>query len=140
MKKKSVTNENIATKFQLALSIFGEYMCSPGPVLDHKICRIVFLNKVDLFQEKLRSDENEHQKWKEFKQILGYKGERDVNSALKFIEQSLYEINDRTKSKLIIHVTNALDTALMTRVAADIKSAILSDSMKTLGLLNDDYD
>jgi len=43
--------EEFATKFELAINVFTELLCSAGPVLDHKMCRLVFLNKIDLFQD-----------------------------------------------------------------------------------------
>jgi len=121
------------TKYDLAFSIFRDYMCSPGPVLDHNVCRIVFLNKMDLFQEKIRDDK----KWKEFKEIFGYKGERSVNEAIHFIQQKLLDESAKSKkANIIVHFTNALDTALMTKVSSAIRTAIVDLSMKDLGLLN----
>jgi len=125
---------NHLRKYDLAFSVFKDYMCSPGPVLDHNICRIVFLNKMDLFQEKIRDDK----KWKEFKEIMGYKGDRSVNEAIHFIQQKLVDESSKSrKGNLIVHITNALDTALMTKVSAAIRNAIVDYSLKDLGLLND---
>jgi hypothetical protein len=122
------------TKYDLAFSVFRDHICTPGPVLEHNICRIVFLNKVDLFQEKIRDDK----KWKEFKEIFGYTGERSVNEAIHFIQQKLIDESSKSrKGNLIIHITNALDTALMTKVSAAIRNAIVDYSLKDLGLLND---
>jgi len=131
--------EEFDTKFELARDIFTNYLCRPGPVLDHNICRIVFLNKMDLFQEKIRDDK----KWSDFKALMDYKGARDVKQAIQFIEHQLMDINatqnkTKPKSRLIIHVTNALDTALMTKVSEAVKTAILEDSMQKFGILGDD--
>jgi len=129
--------EGHKTKFDLSLSIFGEIMCNDGLVVDHKLCRIVFLNKVDLFQEKL-SDEK---KWMDFKQIMGYTGSNKIHDCTKFIEQKILEINNNLKEKhenemdLKIHITNALDTSLMEKISTDIKTSIVTYTLKDIGML-----
>jgi len=124
------------TKFELSLSVFRDMLCSPGPVLDHEICRIVFLNKVDIFEEKMKDD----RKWNEFKEALEYTGEREKTSCTNFIERKLRDINEVSLGKkndnrddLRIHVTNALDRELMQNIAKDIKSSILKYVMRGIG-------
>jgi hypothetical protein len=124
------------TKFELSLSVFREMLCSPGPVIEQKICRIVFLNKADVFEEKLKDD----RKWNEFKEALEYNGDRDKTSCTNFIERKLRDINEASLGKknddigeLKIHVTNALDRELMQNIAKDIKSSILEFTMKKIG-------
>jgi len=128
--------ESCATKFDLALSVFKENLCSKGPVLDHKICRLVFLNKVDLFEEKIKDDA----KWDSFKKVMGYNGARDVNDAIGFLKEMLLGMDNEAKrdedvDEIRIHVTNALNTELMAKIAGDIKTSILTSTMKFLGIL-----
>jgi len=126
--------EKCDTKFELALDVFKEYMCS-GPVIEYKICRIVFLNKVDLFTEKIKEDK----KWDDFTAKLGYTGERTVSDSIKYIEDRLRSMDvnndDDDSEELWIHQTNALDTVLMTKISNQIKVSILSSAMKLIGLL-----
>jgi len=127
--------EKCDTKFELALDVFKEHMCS-GTVIDYKICRIVFLNKTDLFTEKIKDDK----KWDDFTGKLGYNGERTVKDSLKYIEDRLRSMdvnsdpNDDDSEDLWIHQTNALDSALMSNISNQIKVSILSSTMKFLGL------
>jgi len=112
-------------------------MCNEGLVVDHKLCRIVFLNKVDLFQEKM----NDEKKWAEFTQIMGYTGPNTVIGCTKFIEEKLLALNNNLKDKhedqmdIKIHITNALDTPLMSKIATDIKTSILSYTFNDIGLI-----
>jgi len=47
----------LKTKFELSLDVFRKYMCG-NEVAGYKLCRIVFLNKVDIFEEKIKTTEN----------------------------------------------------------------------------------
>jgi hypothetical protein len=122
------------TKFDLSLKVFTEHMCEDGPVVNYEICRIVFLNKVDLFEDKIADDK----KWADFKTAFGYNGSRDANSCTKFIQQKLLQIlessaNAKNQTNLKIHVTNALDTAMMSKVVIDIKASILEITFDDIG-------
>jgi len=120
------------------MAVFNEMMCSDGLVMDHKLCRIVFLNKVDVFQEKIRDEK----KWVEFKTVMGYTGARSVVECTKFIEQKIRELNNNLSEKhkedmeLKVHITNSLDTTLMSKVTKDIKNSIVSYALNNLGLFN----
>jgi len=127
--------EKYPSKLKLAMSIFKELLCTPGLILDHKICRIVFLNKIDIFQEKINDDN----KWADFEKEMDYTGDRTVKAATDFIERKLNQMNKSLPKyddypALRIHVTNSLDTALMTKIAADIKTSILEGTMADFGL------
>jgi len=111
-------------------------MCGDSPVIDYRLCRIVFLNKVDIFEEKIKDD----RKYDEFKEVLGYDGERSVEGCTNFMQEKLKSISQKRKSKsdemeLRVHVTNALDTEMIKKVATDIKSSIITSTLKDLGML-----
>jgi len=127
--------EKYPTKFELALSVFQEIICKTGPVIDHKICRLVFLNKMDLFAEKIKDDN----KWEAFQTALGYSGERTPQDSIKFIEEKLLAMDkipdkDDEVERIKIHHTNALDTDLMRKIFGDIRTSVLATSMNYLGL------
>lgn len=125
--------EQYRTKFELSLSIFKELLCQ-GLVIEKNICRIVFLNKVDVFQEKLRDDK----KWNEFKEFLDYNGNRSIGDCTRFIEEKMKDMaaeHQKRPESLTFHVTNALDTELMSKVSADIKTSIVADTLKNLGMI-----
>jgi len=129
------TQENSKTKFELALQVYQEIMCD-GPVVDYKLCRIIFLNKVDIFEEKIKDD----RKYAEFKEVLGYEGERNVTQCTNFVKEKLKLITDKQKKKsegteVKVHVTNALDTEMMKTVMNDIKSSIITGTLKDLGMI-----
>jgi len=124
--------EDLKTKFELSLDVFRQIMCGDGPVADYKICRIVFLNKVDIFEEKIKDD----RKFAEFKEALGYEGENKLNDCTSFILKKLESINAQEKKmELKAHVTNALDTEMMKKVTSDIKSSIITGTLKDLGMI-----
>jgi len=129
--------EKYATKFELALSVFREILCSAGPVIEHKTCRLVFLNKMDLFAEKIKDDK----KWGDFQTALDYTGERTPEDSIKFIEDKLIGMDkipdkDDEVERIKVHVTNALDTDLMRKIFGDIRTSVLAATMKYLGVLN----
>jgi len=118
------TSEHV-TKLELALAVFEEVMNSVG-----NVCRIVFLNKVDLFQKKIEDKE----KFAEFKKALNYDGENNVDDCTKFLEKKLTGML-QNKDSFHVHVTNALDTDMMRKVADDIKEAILSAHLSSFGVM-----
>jgi len=119
------------------MEVFKEILCDAGPVVDHKICRLVFLNKMDLFAEKIKDDA----KWEAFQTALNYSGERTPEDSIKFIEDKLIAMDkipdkDDEVERIKIHRTCALDTDLMRKVFGDIRTSILTATMKYLGVLN----
>jgi len=128
-----VKTDNIKTKFELALQVFKDTMCSEGPVLDYELCRIVFLNKVDIFEEKIKDD----RKFLELKEVLDYDGPNTVTQCTDHVIAKLKSISDEKKpnADLKIHVTCALDTEMMKKVSNDIKSSIITSTLIDLGML-----
>jgi len=126
------TENEAKTKFDLAMSVFRQRMCGEGPVRDYGLCRIVFLNKVDLFQEKIKDDE----RWALFKEAMEYNGEREVDKCMDNIKQKMETIRQSSgeTEPLTIHVTCALDTEMMSKVVEDIKVSIVRTTMKDLGM------
>jgi len=84
---------------------------------------------------------NDEKKWAEFTQIMGYTGPNTVIGCTKFIEEKLLALNNNLKDKhedqmdIKIHITNALDTPLMSKIATDIKTSILSYTFNDIGLI-----
>jgi len=112
------------TKMDLALSVFEEVMNNVT------VCRIVFLNKVDLFQKKLE----EKEKFNEFKKALGYNGDNDTESCTNFVQETLLARLTK-KDSFHVHVTNGLDTELIKTISAAIKEAILSAHLGDFGIM-----
>jgi len=128
--------EHYKTKLELALSVFKDYLCDAGPVLEKKLCRIVFLNKVDVFSEKIQNPA----KFAEFKRALGYEGEESAEKCAAAVRERMAAIAAESKlakgehNEVYFHVTNALDTSLMTKVTQEIKKSIITSTMQDLGL------
>jgi len=117
------------TKFDLALSIFKEIM-NGDIVRENKACRIVFLNKLDLFTLKLHNED----KFKDFSQRLEYKGQNNVVDCVGFISKKLEGmINDNLP--IHIHAINGLDTSLIKSLTIDIKISIIASSLQEMGII-----
>jgi len=123
------TSESV-TKLALSFSIFEEIMNS-DMIRVKKPCRIVFLNKYDIFQEKIQ----EEKLFIEFKKNLSYEGERLAEHCAKWIEAKLLEKVNIDDSPLHSHVVCALDTKVMERVTQDIKVSIVTSSLRDMGIL-----
>jgi len=113
------------TKMELAFSVFEEVMNNVG-----NVCRIVFLNKVDLFQKKLE----EKEKFIAFKKALGYDGDNDTEKCTNYVRANLLARLVK-KDSCHIHVTNALDTELIKTISGAIKEAILSSHLGDFGIM-----
>jgi len=99
-------------------------------VKEHKACRIVLLNKLDLFTTKLSREE----KFNEFKNRFEYNGENNVTKCVEFVSQKLEDmINDNMP--IHIHSICGLDTSMITNLTKDIKVSIIATSLQDMGIL-----
>ncbi|KAJ1506579.1 Guanine nucleotide-binding protein alpha-2 subunit [Coelomomyces lativittatus] len=88
---------------------------------------ILFLNKVDLFKEKLKRVPLRLY----FKE---YQGGNDVHSASRFLLSKFTQLN-RAHLKLFPHLTCATDTSNIRLVFAAVKDTILQNALKDSGIL-----
>ncbi len=89
---------------------------------------ILFLNKADLFQEKIRRVPLTIC-------FPDYKGDNSYNDAAKFIETKFREQSLNPAKQLFAHMTCATDTENVKFVFAATKTIILKDTLKSLDLL-----
>ncbi|KAK4948138.1 Guanine nucleotide-binding protein alpha-2 subunit [Elasticomyces elasticus] len=88
---------------------------------------ILFLNKVDLFREKLgRSPLGNY--------FPDYSGGNDVNRAAKYLLWRFNQVN-RAQLNLYPHLTQATDTTNIRLVFAAVKETILQNALKDSGIL-----
>lgn len=88
---------------------------------------VLFLNKIDLFAEKLQKAPLE-------KYFPDYTGGQDINKAAKYILWRFVQLN-RANLSIYPHVTQATDTSNIKLVFAAIKETILENSLKDTGVL-----
>jgi len=90
---------------------------------------ILFLNKVDLFRQKLpRSPLSNY--------FSDYSGGNDVNRAAKYLLWRFNQVN-RAGLNLYPHLTQATDTSNIRLVFAAVKDTILQNALKDSGILWD---
>ncbi|KAJ9666844.1 Guanine nucleotide-binding protein alpha-2 subunit [Coniosporium apollinis] len=88
---------------------------------------ILFLNKVDLFKQKLaRSPLGNY--------FPDYSGGNDVNRAAKYLLWRFNQVN-RAHLNLYPHLTQATDTSNIRLVFAAVKETILQNALKDSGIL-----
>jgi len=88
---------------------------------------ILFLNKVDLFKQKLgRSPLATY--------FPDYSGGNDVNRAAKYLLWRFNQVN-RAHLNLYPHLTQATDTSNIRLVFAAVKETILQNALKDSGIL-----
>jgi len=117
------------TKFQVAVSVYEEIM-NGDFIRDRKICRITFLNKLDLFTLKLQNEE----RFNDFKERFEYNGKNDVDKCVEFIT-GLLEGKIKDKLPVHIHPICGLDTSLIKKLTQDIKISIIASSLQDMGIL-----
>ncbi|GAV53575.1 hypothetical protein ZYGR_0AK00770 [Zygosaccharomyces rouxii] len=88
---------------------------------------VLFLNKIDLFAEKLQRVPLENY-------FPDYTGGQDINKAAKYILWRFVQLN-RANLSIYPHVTQATDTSNIKLVFAAIKETILENSLKDSGVL-----
>lgn len=88
---------------------------------------VLFLNKIDVFAEKLQHVPLE-------KYFPDYTGGQDINKAAKYILWRFVQLN-RAHLNIYPHVTQATDTSNIKLVFAAIKETILENSLKDSGVL-----
>ncbi|ORY03003.1 G protein alpha subunit [Basidiobolus meristosporus CBS 931.73] len=88
---------------------------------------ILFLNKIDLFREKLPRVPLE-------KYFPEYTGGADINKAAKYILWKFTQTN-RAKLNIYPHLTQATDTSKIRLVFAAVKETILQNALKDSGIL-----
>lgn len=88
---------------------------------------VLFLNKIDLFAEKLKNKPLENY-------FPDYNGGSDINKATKYILWRFVQLN-RANLNIYPHVTQATDTSNIKLVFAAIKETILENSLKDTGML-----
>lgn len=88
---------------------------------------VLFLNKIDLFAEKLSKVPMENY-------FPDYTGGSDINKAAKYILWRFVQLN-RANLSIYPHVTQATDTSNMRLVFAAIKETILENTLKDSGVL-----
>jgi guanine nucleotide-binding protein subunit alpha, other len=108
---------------------------------------IVFLNKIDLFQAKLKYS-SVKQYFPEFKgtpnhAISDYPGdERDYNETSRFFQKKFLRLNKSTEKEVYTHFTNAtgscavchsnLDTTILRRVMVAVQDTIMNINFRHL--------
>lgn len=90
---------------------------------------ILFLNKTDIFQEKLSSGVNIDCCWPD------YTGGRDFSQCVEFIKNKFYELNKSSIKSIYPHLTQATDTNNIKFVFVAVKDIILQNNLRLSGFL-----
>ncbi|KAK6455147.1 guanine nucleotide binding protein, alpha subunit [Scheffersomyces xylosifermentans] len=88
---------------------------------------VLFLNKIDVFADKLAYSPLE-------KQFPDYTGGNNINKAAKYILWRFTQVN-RSGLNIYPHVTQATDTSNIQLVMAAVKETILENSLRDTGIL-----
>jgi len=118
------SEEQGKTKMEVALECFKEVIaCEPT----NSLPMILFLNKKDLFETKLKKD------FKTFQDTFpNFTGGKELKFAVEFIENQFQAaLKDICKSQeeLYVHTTCALDTEAMDTVFQAVSDTLFTNSM-----------
>jgi len=113
-------NSNV-NRMEEALELFAEVANSS---YFNSSSIILFLNKVDLFEEKLQQTPLSHF-------FTTFEGGPDKNVACEFVKARFVELVSDT-TKLYPHITCALDTNQIEHVIYDVRAKILNENMDVI--------
>jgi len=118
------------TKLQVSLKTFEKFANFD---LALSCTLILFLNKSDIFEKKIDSDNG----FASFKNTFPhYKGKKDVQQAAEHIIGLFKaQLNSRNPGDLHIHVTCALDTEAMSVVFDAVKNTLIGGRMVASGMI-----
>jgi len=114
------TEEKGKTKMQISMEVFSEVI---NTISQYQLCLLLFLNKLDLFEKKVKDDTN----FQDFKKHFpDYKGEQTVEVCCNFIrDKFIGTVTEDTENlEVHSHVTCALDTDGITAVFEAVKDNI----------------
>merc|ERR1712087_99037 len=108
-----------------ALKLFDE---TSNSQYFEEISMILFLNKMDLFREKIKTVSIKST-------FPGYEGpDGDADSAQEYIKESFLSKNKNDSRTIITYFTTATDTDVISAVFMAVKDIIISRSLKDAGL------
>uniref|UniRef100_A0A6B2L9H3 Uncharacterized protein n=1 Tax=Arcella intermedia TaxID=1963864 RepID=A0A6B2L9H3_9EUKA len=108
------------TKMKVSLEVFAEIL---KVVESNHVCLLLFLNKIDLFEKKIKSEAH----FADFKKALDYTGPQDVEKCCNFVQEKFLSIAGRQTADSVdvhTHVMCALDTDAITAVFEAVKDDI----------------
>lgn len=92
---------------------------------------ILFLNKIDLFTEKVRSNISPIDKW--FPDYRGpQKGQDPVDAAKTFFAEKFKCLVRTPNKQVYVHYTNATDTNLLAKTMSSVQDMIVQRNLQNL--------
>jgi len=120
----TLQEDNTTNRLDESLRLFQEITTSQW--FGDKVF-ILFLNKSDLFKEKIKR----HPLYKYYE--VEKSDVKEYDDAVNFIGGKYREIYGHEKNKMFVHVTNALDTTNCKKVFDCVKFNVLDESMYGAG-------
>jgi len=121
---QSLYEDGVTNRMHEALDLFGE-ICNSRWF--RKTAMILFLNKVDLFKEKIKEIDMT-------KCFADYEGGCNYDAATEFLKQEFVTRNESPKKKIYIHITCATDTQNVQVTFNVVKDIIVKNGLKECGL------
>jgi len=89
---------------------------------------ILFLNKYDLFQEKIKRVDMKDA-------FPDYDGGLDVKKGKEFLKSKYLSLNKNEKKEIFVHVTNATNTENMKNIFDDVVKSLINKSLQAAGFV-----
>ncbi|KAL1921274.1 uncharacterized protein VTP21DRAFT_10990 [Calcarisporiella thermophila] len=112
-------------RMQEALTLFDS-ICNSRWFVNTSI--ILFLNKIDLFREKLPRSPLQHY-------FPDYQGGSDFEAACEYLQGRFVSLNQSVEKRIYTHFTCATDTTQVKYTIAACNDIIISSNLKSIGLL-----
>lgn len=120
-----LVEDETVNRMQEALTLFDSICNSKWFV---KTSIILFLNKIDIFKEKILTSPLE-------KYFPDYKGGKDYDKACDYVTQKFCNLNQSDVKQVYPHLTCATDTQQIKFVMAAVNDIIIQNNLRDCGLL-----
>ncbi|ORX84063.1 guanine nucleotide binding protein, alpha subunit [Basidiobolus meristosporus CBS 931.73] len=122
---QNLIEDDTVNRMQEALTLFDS-ICNSRWFTKTSV--LLFLNKIDLFREKLITSPMSDY-------FLDYDGGEDYDKACEFIANCFQSLNHISSKKIYTHFTCATDTQQIGFVMAAVNDIMIEDNLKQCGLL-----
>jgi len=107
--------DHTKTKFQISLEVWTELI---NEKISNKTSLLLFLNKKDLFSDKLQIKEDREAFHQVFPGLS--KSNSNLEASCNLVKKKFLSVKTDEKRNVFVHITNALDTNLMKDVFAEV--------------------
>lgn len=116
-----------STKMSISIQVWEEVIDAK-----HSNCAILFMNKTDVFKQKIKDKRH----WKDFKKTFPeYTGKKNWTDCANHVKEFyLNFVPEEERNQIFVHLTCAIDTAKMETVFKDLSNFVFQQRLAVFGV------